>query len=161
MRCDRGGQQRIGGEALGGGKAKVTKKVSWTELFRGEYGRRTTLLAVVWFLAYGALLPPSARELERRLHTRAQDPEDGWKSLRIGTVTFRVAKPCGRCVVTTRDPDTGEQPDPREPLQTLAGFHRASDGGIIFGQNLIPDATGEIAIGDTVEVLEAGASNLY
>jgi uncharacterized protein YcbX len=87
--------------------------------------------------------------------------EDGWKSLRIGAVTFRVAKACGRCVVTTRDPDTGEQPDPTQPLQTLASFHRASDGGIIFGQNLIPETIGEIAIGDAVEILEAGASNLY
>jgi len=37
-------------------EAKVTNKVSWTELFRGEYGRRTTLLAVVWFLAYGGMV---------------------------------------------------------------------------------------------------------
>ena len=29
--------------------------------------------------------------------------EDGWRRIRIGTVTFRVVKPCGRCVVTTID----------------------------------------------------------
>ena len=86
--------------------------------------------------------------------------EDTWKRIRIGDVTFRVAKPCARCVVTTRDPDTGVQTDPREPLRTLATFHRAANGGIIFGQNLIPDSTGEIRVGDVVEVLESGGSNL-
>jgi uncharacterized protein len=86
--------------------------------------------------------------------------EDTWRVIRIGAVTFRVAKPCARCVVTTRDPDTGAQIDPREPLKTLASFHRAANGGVIFGQNLIPDSTGTIRVGDTVEVLSEGASNL-
>jgi uncharacterized protein YcbX len=31
---------------------------------------------------------------------------------------------------------------------------------VIFGQNLIPDSTGEIRVGDTVEVLVEGQSNL-
>jgi uncharacterized protein len=86
--------------------------------------------------------------------------EDTWRVIRIGAVTFRVAKPCARCVVTTRDPDTGAQTDPREPLRTLGSFHRAANGGIIFGQNLIPDSTGQIKVGDEVEVLEAGETNL-
>jgi MFS family permease len=37
-------------------EAKVTPKVSWRELFRGVYGRRTTLLAAIWFLAYGGMV---------------------------------------------------------------------------------------------------------
>jgi hypothetical protein len=86
--------------------------------------------------------------------------EESWREIRIGSVRLRVVKPCGRCVVTTRDPDSGEQIDPHEPLKTLATFHRAADGAIIFGQNVIPAETGSIAIGDPVEVLEAGESNL-
>jgi uncharacterized protein len=86
--------------------------------------------------------------------------EDTWKVIRIGAVTFRVAKPCARCVVTTRDPETGVQTDPREPLKTLGSFHRAANGGVIFGQNMIPDTIGEIRVGDAVEVLSEGASNL-
>jgi uncharacterized protein len=86
--------------------------------------------------------------------------EDTWRRIRIGDVTFRIAKPCARCVVTTRDPDTGVQTDPREPLKTLGSYHRAANGGIIFGQNMIPDLPGTIRIGDTVEVLAAGTSNL-
>jgi uncharacterized protein len=42
----------------------------------------------------------------------------------------------------------------------LAAFHRAANGAIIFGQNIIPAETGSIAIGDPVEVLQAGQSNL-
>jgi hypothetical protein len=63
-------------------------------------------------------------------------------------------------VITTRDPDTGEQIDPYEPLRTLMRFHRARNGSAIFGQNLIPDNPGRVSIGDTVEVLSAGASNV-
>jgi uncharacterized protein len=86
--------------------------------------------------------------------------EDTWRVIRIGVVTFRIVKPCARCVITTRDPDTGAQTDPREPLKTLATFHRAANGGVIFGQNIIPDSTGVIRVGDPVEVLTEGASNL-
>jgi uncharacterized protein len=86
--------------------------------------------------------------------------EDTWQRLRIGDVTYRVAKPCARCVVTTRDADSGEQVDRQEPLRTLASFHRAANGGIIFGQNLIPEMAGAIRVGDPVDVLARGPSNL-
>jgi uncharacterized protein YcbX len=86
--------------------------------------------------------------------------EDRWRSIRIGDVQFRVAAPCVRCVVTTYDPDTGEQIDPYEPLRTLMRFRRARNGSAIFGQNLIPDNSGTVSIGDKVEVLSAGASNV-
>jgi hypothetical protein len=86
--------------------------------------------------------------------------EDSWRVIRIGELQLRIVKPCARCVITTRDQKTGEQPDPREPLFTLGRMHRARSGGIIFGQNAIPDNAATIAIGDTVEVLESGPSNL-
>ncbi|MET0381757.1 MAG: MOSC N-terminal beta barrel domain-containing protein [Methyloceanibacter sp.] len=86
--------------------------------------------------------------------------EDTWREIRIGAVRFRVAKPCKRCAITTRDPDTGEQIDPYEPLRTLMRFHRGRDGGAMFGQYLIPDNEGTVGIGDEVEVLSAGASNV-
>jgi uncharacterized protein YcbX len=86
--------------------------------------------------------------------------EDTWRAIRIGAVRFRVAMPCARCAITTRDPDTGEQLDPYEPLRTLQRFHRGREGGAMFGQYLIPDNEGTIGIGDKVEVLSAGASNV-
>lgn len=77
--------------------------------------------------------------------------EDGWRRVRLGEVAFRVAKPCGRCVVTTTDQRAGVRG--REPLHTL-GRHRRRDVGVVFGQNLVPEHTGVLRIGDPVEVLE-------
>jgi uncharacterized protein YcbX len=75
--------------------------------------------------------------------------EDGWlgRRLRIGSVTLRAVKPCGRCVVTTTDQETGERG--HEPLRTLAK-HRNVNQKLLFGINLIPDGTGRIAVGDPV-----------
>jgi uncharacterized protein len=86
--------------------------------------------------------------------------EDTWQRIRIGQVTLRIAKPCARCVITTLDPETGVQLSPEEPLRTLGSFHRATDGGIIFGQNAVAQTFGTITVGDRVEVLEAGPSNV-
>ncbi|MEU7819733.1 MOSC N-terminal beta barrel domain-containing protein [Catellatospora sp. NPDC049133] len=79
--------------------------------------------------------------------------EDEWlgRRLRIGTLVFRVAKPCGRCVVTTTDQESGERG--REPLRTLAR-HRNVGQQLLFGSNLIPDTFGEIGVGDEVELLD-------
>ena len=50
-----------------------------------------------------------------------------------------VVKPCKRCVVTTRDPQSGETQG-AEPLKTLATF-RKGPGGVYFGQNILPRAS--------------------
>ena len=79
--------------------------------------------------------------------------EDGWRLVRIGDVTFRVAKQCGRCVFTTVDPGTAARG--KEPLATLAR-HRRWDGNVWFGVNLIPDAPrdgGVIRVGDPVTIV--------
>ncbi|MGP7998120.1 MAG: MOSC domain-containing protein [Streptosporangiaceae bacterium] len=78
--------------------------------------------------------------------------EDGWRLIQIGPVTFRVAKPCGRCEVTTIDQRTGERG--RQPLAML-GRRRRFGQQLVFGQNLIPDGTGTIRAGDPVQVLDA------
>jgi uncharacterized protein YcbX len=79
--------------------------------------------------------------------------EDGWRRVHIGEVAFRVVKPCARCVTTTVNQETGTRGDERtEPLRTLATYRRSSLG-VLFGQNLVPDGTGTIRIGDEVEVL--------
>jgi uncharacterized protein YcbX len=76
--------------------------------------------------------------------------EDSWRRVRIGEVVFRVAKPCGRCVVTTTDQVSGERG--KEPLRTLARHRRFGDQ-LVFGQNLIPEHTGRVRSGDSFEVL--------
>ncbi|HLJ72515.1 MAG TPA: MOSC domain-containing protein [Roseiarcus sp.] len=86
--------------------------------------------------------------------------EDTWRKVRIGGLSFRIAKPCSRCAVPTLDPLTGEALDGNEPIRTLGAFHRAANGGIIFGQNAIPDDVGALQVGDPVEIVETGSSNL-
>ena len=78
--------------------------------------------------------------------------EDRWRRVRIGAVPFRVAKPCGRCLVTTTDQVTGERG--QQPLKML-GRRRRFGQELVFGQNLIPDAGGVIRVGDPVEILDA------
>lgn len=86
--------------------------------------------------------------------------EDRWRLIRIGALTLRIVKPCARCVVTTQHPATGAIVDRHEPLATLRAMGRRAGTGIMFGQNAIPGGSGEIAVGDVVEILESGPSNL-
>ena len=75
--------------------------------------------------------------------------EDGWRQLRIGSVEFRFAERCDRCVMTTIDPQTLAVS--KEPLRTLAR-HRQKDHKTWFGIRLIPSTTGTIRVGDAVTV---------
>jgi len=79
--------------------------------------------------------------------------EDDWLGgrLRIGEVTFRAAKSCARCVVTTIDQETGERTG--QPLKML-GRHRRYDDGLLFAINLIPDEPlGVLRVGDPVSLV--------
>ncbi len=86
--------------------------------------------------------------------------EDTWRQVRIGRLSFRIVKPCARCAIPTLDPLTGEALEGNEPLRTLSQFRRAANGGIIFGQNAIPDDVGALSVGKAVEAIETGPSNL-
>lgn len=79
--------------------------------------------------------------------------EDGWKRIRIGEQTFRVVKPCGRCILTTIDPASGERSPDREPFATLMNY-RQKEGEAMFGQNLVADGDGILEVGMPVERLE-------
>ncbi|MFD8204212.1 MOSC domain-containing protein [Streptomyces sp. NPDC003470] len=76
--------------------------------------------------------------------------EDGWSRIAVGEVGFRVAKPCGRCVVTTTDQDTAVRG--REPLYSL-GRHRRIGRRLVFGQNLVPLGPGTVRVGDPVRIV--------
>jgi uncharacterized protein len=60
--------------------------------------------------------------------------EDQWRDFTIGEVPFKGVKPCGRCIVTTIDQQTGEKS--AEPLKTLSSY-RVKDNNVLFGMNLI------------------------
>lgn len=78
--------------------------------------------------------------------------EDQWRQLRIGAVTFEVAKPCTRCIFTTVDPALGEKSADRQPLLTLAKYRRFAIG-TCFGMNLIARSNGVLRIDDPVQIL--------
>jgi uncharacterized protein YcbX len=76
--------------------------------------------------------------------------EDSWRRIRIGQMELDVAKPCSRCVMPSIVQETGER-DPHIN-RALAGFRRVN-GQILFGQNLLYRGSGQLAVGDEVEVL--------
>jgi len=73
--------------------------------------------------------------------------EDGWDRVQIGSCTFKITKPCARCVLITVDQQTAEKG--KEPLKTLAAY-RTVESKVMFGQNMIALSLGHIAIGDEV-----------
>jgi len=77
--------------------------------------------------------------------------EDSWKKVRVGDVTFRIVKPCSRCVIPSINIDTAKRE--AEPTKTLAEY-RKRDNQIFFGQNVIADVTGKINLGMPVEIIE-------
>ncbi len=77
----------------------------------------------------------------------APNEEDFWKGFSMGQLSFRVVKPCSRCVLTTIDQDTAQKS--AEPLKTLATY-RLKDHKVYFGQNVIAHTYGKVAVGDQI-----------
>lgn len=84
--------------------------------------------------------------------------EDTWASLRVGSVSFRVAKPCARCTVPTVNQDTGEEG--KEPIRTLSAY-RKRDSKVYFGQNLVHEGLGILKVGDTVQAIIRQPDTLF
>jgi uncharacterized protein YcbX len=74
--------------------------------------------------------------------------EDGWSTITVGDVRFRVGKPVGRCFVTTIDPRTLGRG--HEPVPTLARHRRTADGKSLFAVHLVPETSGTVRVGDPV-----------
>jgi hypothetical protein len=74
--------------------------------------------------------------------------EHGWsgREVRAGDAVLRVAAPTPRCVVTTRDPDSGRRDAP--VLKALAGLRGRSD--VTFGVWCDVAAPGAVRVGDAV-----------
>jgi uncharacterized protein len=79
--------------------------------------------------------------------------EDAWRRFELGSVACRGVKLCARCSVTTVDPDTAVRGV--EPLRTLARV-RGWSGKTWFGQNVVPESSGMLSVGDPVRILEVG-----
>lgn len=81
--------------------------------------------------------------------------EDSWKNIRIRSVTYKSLWQCRRCIMTIHAPDTCERHPQNEPLRTMATYRRppGGSGSPVFGMLYAPQGEGNIAVGDTVEVL--------
>ena len=77
--------------------------------------------------------------------------EEEWHEFRVGNVRFFGVKPCARCIMTTIDPLTGEKKG-KEPLLTLNKYRKAGNR-ILFGQNVLISQTGNVSVGDNIEVI--------
>ncbi len=82
--------------------------------------------------------------------------EDTWTNVVVknsaGDVPMYGVKPCGRCIVTTIDQETGTKTG-AEPVATLKKFRRNADGTkVLFGQNVIHARLGQLSVGDVIEV---------
>ncbi len=83
--------------------------------------------------------------------------ENSMQEFEINRLRFHGVKPCARCVVTTIDQSIAIKG--KEPLRTLATY-RNSNNKIYFGENVIPADTGQITIGDTINILQHKETNL-
>ncbi|MDX1563200.1 MAG: MOSC domain-containing protein [Gammaproteobacteria bacterium] len=103
--------------------------------------------------------PVTMRRFRPNLVVTADKPhaEDGWQRVKIGDAELDVGWPCARCVLTTIDPETGERDPGNEPMTTLTGYRR-HNGGVHFGQNLLPRTLGRIDVGADCEINEILAS---
>jgi len=76
--------------------------------------------------------------------------EETWRDFAVGDHAFVGVRPCGRCVMTTIDQQTGVKT--AEPLKTLAGYRLVSNK-VMFGQNVTGPAQGIVRVGDALAVL--------
>lgn len=79
--------------------------------------------------------------------------EFNWKKLKIGEQEFEVNTSCKRCRFTTLVPGTTNFRQDGEPLRTLSSYSRTLDGNVQFGIYLLPMSSGQLKLGDTVEVI--------
>ncbi len=132
----------------------------------GKYAVNNETVSFADGFPYLAIGNSSLNELNRRLDRPVPmdrfrpnlvfekgDPfaEDHFDEFTAGDVRFKAVKPCGRCVVTTVDQNTGKKG--KEPLVTLSGF-RKKDNKILFGQNLICLDEGKVSVGDLLILLD-------
>ena len=74
--------------------------------------------------------------------------EESWQEFTIGKLSFYGVKACGRCVMTTVDPDKGVFSG-KDPLHTLSTYKRVGNK-VIFGQNVIAKEEGFINVGEAI-----------
>jgi uncharacterized protein YcbX len=78
--------------------------------------------------------------------------EDSWKGrcFRVGTATIQVGGPVPRCVITTKDPDTGDRDF--DSLREIKRYRGVRDGTKVdFGVYASVEEPGVVSVGDELE----------
>lgn len=83
--------------------------------------------------------------------------EDRARHITIAGAELGYAKLAVRCAVTLVEQEAGARQGP-EPLRTLAGYRRATGGGVVFGAKFSVITPGKLSVGDEVAVQEWGDS---
>lgn len=83
----------------------------------------------------------------------APHEEDEWcgRAVSVGEAVLRVGDPVGRCIVTTRDPDTGDVD--LDTLRGIRSYRGGDDGRICFGVYAEVEQEGRVRLGDEVAPL--------
>ena len=114
---------------------------------RGADDAPVTLMSEASLTALGV---PDARRFRMTITIDGVDPweEHGWgdRELAVGSAVLRVTAPVGRCVVTTRDPESGRRDAPT--LKALAELRGKDD--VTFGVWCEVVAPGRVRAGDAV-----------
>jgi uncharacterized protein YcbX len=76
--------------------------------------------------------------------------EDRIAHFTVNDIDFFGVKLCARCNIITIDQETAQSA--KEPTKTLAGY-RKKNNKILFGQNLVHEGAGIIAIGDHMQIM--------
>jgi uncharacterized protein len=80
--------------------------------------------------------------------------EDFWREITIGSIEFRLPKPCSRCSVPTINPETAQTE--KEPLTTLNKLRKVNSK-VYFGQNALHNNCGLLTVGDPVNITKMGS----
>jgi len=82
--------------------------------------------------------------------------EEHWQRIQIGNTHFDMLDTCTRCILTTRDPDTGEAHPDKQPMKALMQKHTDKNGQPVMGMNatLTSDVqTANISVGDELTIV--------
>jgi uncharacterized protein len=118
----------------------------------GERGADDAPVTLMSTASLDALAVPDARRFRMTIAIEGAQAweEHGWtgREIAVGAAVLRGADPVGRCVVTTRDPETGRTDAPT--LKALAALRGKDD--VTFGIWCDVMVPGPIRLGDEVTV---------